>query len=84
MPADFLGKFNTIKECDLVLVLGTALAVSPFNRLVDSALPEVPKVLINRENNAKFGYDFTKGKDRLLLSGNCDEVVQKIIRDCRW
>ena len=38
--------------------MGTALAVSPFNLVVDIFGDEVPKVLINMENTSKYGYDF--------------------------
>eukprot|EP00347_Sterkiella_histriomuscorum_P016809 403351771 len=84
MPKDFFKKYQKIQDCDLVLVMGTALAVSPFNTLVSSAPKDIPKVLINRENTVEHGYDFTKGDDKLFLQGDCDEIIKKIIKDCRW
>jgi len=36
-------------KCDLLLVMGTSLAVAPFSSLVNKTADEVPRVLINRE-----------------------------------
>ena len=44
--------------CDLVIVIGTALAVFPFCATPTMAAKECPKVLINMENLAHNGYDF--------------------------
>ena len=37
--------------------MGTALAVGPFNSVVNE-VGNIPKVLINMENTASHGYDF--------------------------
>ena len=43
---DLLQDDDKIKEeCDLMIVIGTALAVGPFNSVVDKV--ETPQVLIN-------------------------------------
>lgn len=34
LPADFHEKSKEIANCDLMIVIGTALAVQPFNKLV--------------------------------------------------
>jgi len=52
-----------------MIVMGTGLAVSPFNQMVDSVNEWCPKVLINMENTSYSGYDF-KSKyhpERLFL-----------------
>ncbi|CDW88506.1 nad-dependent deacetylase sirtuin-2 [Stylonychia lemnae] len=84
MPSDFFKKSQMISSCDLLLIMGTALAVSPFNSLVSSAPKNTPKVLINRENLAQYGFDFLKDDDKLFLEGNCDDIIQKIVKDCEW
>ena len=66
-----------------MLVMGTALMVSPFNMLVEMAPKTAHQVLINRENTAAV-YDFTAGNNRLFLPGNCDDTVLKIVRECGW
>jgi NAD-dependent SIR2 family protein deacetylase len=52
LPDGFFDTFDIVKESDLVIVIGTALAVAPFNMLVEMAEDNVHKVLINRENTA--------------------------------
>ena len=85
LPKEFFHKSALIAQCDLVIVMGTALAVAPFNSLSESAPKNVPKVLINRENTKKYsGIDFEKTPNRLFLQGDCDDVVLKLIKDCEW
>lgn len=87
LPEKFIKLFENISnECDLMIVMGTGLAVSPFNQMVDSVKTECPKVLINLNNCDEAGYDF-KSKffpERLYLHGKCDDVVVKICKDCGW
>ena len=87
LPPEFIQILMTIGgDCDLLIVVGTALAVGPFNSVVD-AVGDVPKVLINMENTAAQGYDFDDSKtypNRLFIEGKCDEVVQKLLGDCEW
>ena len=87
LPAKFTSLFGNIKnECDLMIVMGTGLAVSPFNQMVDTVKEECPKVLINMENTDFSGYDFkTKYQpERLFLQGKCDDIAVKICKDCGW
>lgn len=70
--------------CDLMFVIGTALAVTPFNQTVFQAEQGCPKVLINLENTDASGFDFEDLEEypcRLFLKGYCDEVVCKMIKD---
>ena len=69
-----------------MIVMGTGLAVSPFNQMVDSVQTECPKVLINMENTDYSGYDFKSkfNPERLFLKGKCDDIVVKIAKDCGW
>lgn len=84
LPPDFFVKHKLVKECDLMIVMGTALAVSPFNMLVDMTPKSCHQVLINRENTTYSGFDFEKGSNRLFLQGNCDDVVTKLVKDLGW
>ena len=48
LPEEFFKAMNQVqKNCDLLIVMGTALAVGPFNQIVDLVGKDVPKVLIN-------------------------------------
>ena len=75
LPENFFDGLTAASKCDLMIIMGTALAVQPFNSLVDSAPISAHQVLINRENTASRGYDFENVKGRLFLQGNCDDVV---------
>lgn len=44
--------------CDLMIIIGTSLAVPPFSNTIYKAKKDCPKVLINLENLAENGYDF--------------------------
>ena len=64
--------------CDLMIVIGTALAVFPFSGTVSQAEKECPKVLINLNNTATEGYDFedlANFPERLYLEGKCDDTI---------
>ncbi len=41
-------------------------------------------VFINRENTKAQGFDFTKGKRKLFLKGDCDDIIGRIINDAGW
>ncbi len=68
-----------------MIVMGTALAVTPFNMLVDSAKKGVHQVLVNRENTKAHGYDFVNGGlNRMFMPGNCDDSVWKVCKELGW
>ena len=71
---------------DLCLIMGTALAVPPFNVLPDCIRESVPKVLFNLNNTKDYGgLDFEeKSKMKLLVQGKCDETLAKLAKDCGW
>lgn len=45
------------KEVDLLIVIGTALAVQPFCSVVDLVKVKTPKVLINMQNTESYDFD---------------------------
>lgn len=79
LPPNFFDDFMEIPfRPDLCLVMGTALAVSPFNQIPNMVQKNVPKVLLNMENTKETGgVDFTDGKKKkLFLQGKCDETIR--------
>lgn len=87
LPDDFFDAFNKIKRMvDLVIVIGTALAVTPFNQLHTEVKEGVPKVLFNMNNTKETGgIDFTEsGRNKLFVQGKCDETLRKLVTDCEW
>lgn len=72
---------------DLLIVMGTALAVFPFCFAAQDGHPDLPRVLINFENTKEAGYDFDNLEEHpnhLFLKGNCHEVVEKLCKDAGW
>jgi len=84
LPYDFFVKRLTVETADLVLIMGTSLSVAPFNRLVSSANKNADLILINRDNTKNKGFDFTKGKRKLFLRGDCDQIILKLVTDLGW
>ena len=87
LPTKFMNLYKHIEKrrIDLMIVMGTALAVTPFNQIVDRV--ECPQVLINLQNTAHHGFDFedpVNRPDRLLWQGKCDEVICQIAKECGW
>jgi len=60
-----------LKQCDLLIVLGTSLVVAPFNSLVTLCNPKAPRLLINREMAGQceqlgYGFRFHRKEDGQL------------------
>jgi NAD-dependent protein deacetylase sirtuin 2 len=54
LPARFFSQMaEDFPKCDMLLVMGTSLAVVPFATLIHRVKPLVPRVLMNRELVAK-------------------------------
>lgn len=78
------------KECDLLIIMGTSLAVEPFASLVGKASKKCVRLLINREpieTVSKFDYLFASsglmfGKKNntrdVAWYGDCDDAVQAL------
>ena len=59
---------SKIKEVDLVMVMGTALAVSPVNLVPQMVSKSTKLVLFNLDNTNETGtVDFTKRRDKHLF-----------------
>jgi len=86
LPEEFSQMCDALNQVDLCIVMGTALAVSPFNIMPRLIGKDVPKVLFNMENTDKTGgYDFKeKNTPKLFVQGKCDETVRKLVNDCGW
>ena len=81
LPDKFLDVFYNLpdEKVDLLIVIGTSLAVPPFNQTVYKVPEECPKVLINLNNCNESGFDFENATDfpeRLLLKGRAQETIK--------
>jgi len=70
------------KECDLLIVIGTSLKVSPFNQLVENVKTTVPRILINMEKAGDFNDN--PRKNDIFVQGDCDKAIKKIIKLLDW
>jgi len=95
LPEDYFEALKKIENkgqekdggCDLFIVIGTALAVSPFNSCVESVSDGVPKLLWNLGNNTEHGYNFEDLEEfpgRLYMNGKCDDTVWQLCEDLGW
>jgi len=96
LPARFWSNIDTdFKACDLLLVFGTSLVVSPFNTLVGKPGKSVPRVYINKTKPGATGsllgwfmsmganVDFSRLSDLQLL-GDCDRQVEEVCQRLGW
>ena len=87
LPAEFIEFMDpeVLKPVDLLIVMGTALAVSPFNQLPLILKKTVPKVLFNLENTKETGtMDFCTGSNNLFVEGKCDVTIAQLCKDADW
>jgi len=82
-------------DCDLLITMGTSLAVAPFNSLVGRPKRQVPRVYINKSKPGSAGgfvpwlmglggdISFKKSTD-LVVQDDCDQTVRKICQLAGW
>jgi len=83
------------EQCDLLIVVGTSLVVSPFNTLVGKPRSSVPRIFVNKTKPGSSGsvvgwflnmtanIDFSRKSDLCIL-GDCDEILKRICQAARW
>ncbi|CAG9813213.1 unnamed protein product [Phaedon cochleariae] len=81
LPTKFHKLLTTdFPKCELLIILGSSLAVQPFASLVDRAPNDVPRLLLNRE---KAGHR-TGMMAMLGMSGGMDFDSKNNTRDVLW
>jgi len=82
-------------DCDLLITMGTSLAVAPFNSLVGRSRSRVPRVYIAKGKPGSAGGFLPwlmglagdvsfKRKTDLVLQADCDQTVRKICQLAGW
>ncbi|KAI5981719.1 Sir2 family histone deacetylase Hst2 [Pisolithus albus] len=79
LPDKFRASIPSLREADLLIVIGTSLTVYPFASLVYFVPEDCPRVLINL---VEVG-DFDRPDD-LVFIGKCDEIVRTLCRELGW
>jgi len=83
-----------LRKADLVIIMGTSLAVQPFASFVDKCSRATPRVFVNREGAGRKGdYDddggvhmggrFGNFRD-VVLMGESDKLVEELARKLGW
>lgn len=84
---------NDLKECDLLIVIGTSLKVAPFCNTMHMCNPRAPRLLVNRErvgivtedsNGNGFKFDQPDNYRDVELLCDCDEGVLTVCEMLGW
>lgn len=83
------------RQCDCLIVMGTSLAVAPFNALIARPPKSATRVFINKTKPGAVGFagwmmglgrnsvTFTNVNDLVILD-DCDKIVREICRQANW
>ncbi|GMI48164.1 hypothetical protein TrCOL_g12609 [Triparma columacea] len=86
LPEVFKSRYREdMKECDLLIVMGTSLSVAPISNLPEMVRPLVPRVLINKQVVGTFKYkDGEENYRDVIWEGTCDDGVAAISNLMGW
>ncbi|CAH1165750.1 unnamed protein product [Phyllotreta striolata] len=97
LPSKFHKALNDFGNCDLLIILGSSLAVQPFASLIDRVKDDVPRLLINREKAGQRsgvmsmlgmdgGLEFDSKNNRrdVCWLGDCDEGCLLLADKLGW
>lgn len=97
LPNKFHRALSDFGECDLLIILGSSLAVQPFASLVDRVKDNVPRLLINREKAGHRGafvsmlgmgggldFDSKNNTRDVCWLGDCDEGCLLLAEKLGW
>jgi len=83
LPDRFFDSIEEIKtNCDLLIIMGTSLSVTPFSSLPLLPPKNVPRLILNIQVPELF-----KVKTKLLhlhLKDDCDTSVEKLVKMLKW
>eukprot|EP00835_Amoeboradix_gromovi_P002171 NODE_117_length_18986_cov_0.639540.p2 type:complete len:356 gc:universal NODE_117_length_18986_cov_0.639540:1312-245(-) len=72
---------SDFEVCDLLIVIGTSLAVQPFAGLINKV--ECPRLLINMESVGT-SLGFGERKSDVEYLGKCDDAIMNLIQLLNW
>ncbi|KAH3760221.1 sirtuin 1 [Pelomyxa schiedti] len=73
-----------LKECDLLLILGTSLNVQPVSWLVSMVRYWVPRILINRTPVTEIQQNAEGNTRDVELIGDCDSITSQLVSELGW
>ncbi|KAJ6551385.1 DHS-like NAD/FAD-binding domain-containing protein [Mycena capillaripes] len=74
LPLKFWLNIPFVKRADLLIIVGTSLAVPPFSFIADRVSKSCPRVVINLESVWGIG----GREDDVQCLGDCDETVRRL------
>ena len=82
----FIRAQQDMPKCDLLIVAGTSLVVSPANSLVYKVPDTTVRVVINNEPvGQELGIDYSSGAKRdFFAKGDCESVFLDLIVELGW
>ena len=84
LPERFFNNYKKdFAKCDLLIILGTSLAVDPFADLASEVKPSAPRVLINRDVIGPFAKRKRRNND-VVVKGDILEGVEKLATILSW
>lgn len=82
LPKRFDLHMRDFLDAQLILVMGTSLAVEPFANIVNKCQNDVPRLLLNREAVGPFK-NLRRKKDIAIL-GNLSESIDLLVQMLGW
>ena len=84
-PVFFESVPRDVEDIDLLIVIGTSLAVAPANSLVWRVPKSSMRVLINREPAGRMlGMDYESHDRDFFAQGDCEDVVLDLMDELGW
>jgi NAD-dependent SIR2 family protein deacetylase len=84
LPNVFHNNINRdCRQADLLIVIGTSLAVQPVASIPEFVSDSIPRLLLNREHVGGFDTSEYNYRD-VFVSGNCDNSVEKLCEMLGW
>lgn len=68
---------NDVRECDLLICIGTSLKVAPVNEIVQLVPDSVPQILINKDYVRHCEFDVS-------VLGYCDQAAVYLCKELGW
>lgn len=80
----FVESSKAVKEADLLIVAGTSLNVFPVAGIPDQVNENIPRIVINRDNEEHVSRRFDFGGRDLLLDGDCQQVARELMKELKF
>ena len=80
LPKRFYEKIEDVKDCDLVIIMGTSLKVYPFAGIPENMDDKTWKVVMNYDKVGEYSYDLLCSNS-IFIEGKTDDTVLKLLKD---